>query len=93
MMSLFAVLKSFIKNIMTSLGHESSTQAHIGEWAGICSSLTGEYFLRGYPPNFANIAFTDRLNERLAFVTEHLNCRPLIIYVPKYRISLTQGRL
>ena len=28
------------------------------------------------------IAFTDRLNERLAFVTEHLNCRPLIIYVP-----------
>ena len=39
------------------------------------------------------IAFVDELNERLALVTKHLNCRPLIMYVPKYRISLTQGRL
>jgi len=44
-------------------------------------------------PTLPKIAFVDRLNERLALVTEHLNCRPLIMYVPKYRISLTQGRL
>jgi len=28
---------------------------------------------------------------RLALVTEYLNCRPLIMYVPKYRISLAKG--
>jgi len=44
-------------------------------------------------PTLPKIAFIDRLNERLALVTEHLNCRPLIMYVPKYQISLTQGRL
>ena len=44
-------------------------------------------------PTLPKIAFVDRLNERLALVTEHLNCRPLIMYVPKYRISLTQGSL
>jgi len=31
-------------------------------------------------PTLPNTAFVDRLNERLALVTEHLNCRPLIMY-------------
>jgi len=31
-------------------------------------------------PTLPKIAFVDRLNERFASVTEHLNCRPLIMY-------------
>jgi len=49
MMSLFAVLNNFIKNLMTTKSRDeyqpragNSTHAHTGEWAGICSSLTGE---------------------------------------------------
>ena len=72
----------------------SSTLAHIGpmsrhllftNWRVISS----EAIL----PTLPKTAFIDRLNERFALVTEHLNCRPLIMYVSKYRISLTQGRL
>jgi len=47
-----AGLNNFMKNLMTVKSRdrgnvdqpwaESSTQAHIGEWAGICSSLTGQ---------------------------------------------------
>jgi len=35
----------------------------------------------------------DGWKERLAWVTEHLNPHPASTYVPKYHVSLTQGRL
>jgi len=74
---------------------KSSTQAHrrMGRHLLFTNWRVGLTSSEASLPTLPKIAFVDRLNERLAFVTEHLNCRPLIMYVPKYRISLTKGRL
>jgi len=98
MMSLFAVLNNFIKNLMTTKSRdqpwaESSTQAHRRMGRHLLFTNWRVTSSEAILPTLPKIAFVDRLNERLALVTEHLNCRPLITYVPKYRISLTQGRL
>ena len=60
MMSLFAVLNNFIKNLMTTksvecrsaLSREYSTQAHENGQAFALHSLESNFF-GGYPPNFA----------------------------------------
>ena len=99
MMSLFAVLKSFINNLMTTKSRECRSalgrEQHSSPYRRMGRHLlftnwrvtSSEAIL----PTLPKIAFIDRINERLALVTEHLNCRPLIMYVPKYRISLTPG--
>ena len=76
LMSLFAVLNNFIKNLMTTKSRECRSSLSI--WAHMGRHLLFTNwrvtFSEAIIPTLPKIAFIDWLNERLALVTEHLNC-------------------